>query len=659
MITRKTRPWYLSGVSFILASLLTYALWQRVPPERDSYRVSGRQDGGLVDLFRNPTSSPKLRSYELTITSGYAAPDGVRRPMLLINGGYPGPLIEGTVGDLIRVRVVNRLPSNTSAWDALYRELFSSRVDKYLPPGAESHVSLHWHGLSMRGTPEMDGAPGFTSRSIPPGAEATYEFRLHGEDAGSHWYHSHVGMQRSDGLFGPLVVHPAVDHSEDGNHSLEAAHIQDVYDDQILLLGDHYHTPGIDQLAWFLSRHSLGFEPTPDSILINGKGTFDCATALRSEVKDNCDASAGSHAEITLTPEKTSRLRLVNVGAVGHTTFSIDEHMLEVVEADGTPIVPFTTTRLSVAPGQRYSVLVKGKSDDRPVWIRASMDRECFNNVNPTFEYEGRAIARYANAEDKTDLRRERLRPRIARDTLPTTTAWAVGSEGDGKAFEPCHDMPMSLLRPLSPASIPGDEGNWLRTMVTLTMPKLDRNDLVPVSYVNRTSWSHDDSGITLLEAFRSADVSALAHPAFPADPYEDMPKGDGLPYDPSSQMVLHAPVGPSAGDSPWIELVINNSDEAPHPFHLHGHKFIVLESSESTFGWGAYANEEDEQGDVREYGPVIRDTFSIPRRGYAKIAWKMDNPGVWALHCHVLVHMASGMALAVVDHPERLIDSR
>ena len=51
----------------------------------------------------------------------------------------------------------------------------------------------------------MDGV-GFVSQApITPGA--TFQYRFIASPAGTHWYHSHLGAQRTDGLFGALIVH--------------------------------------------------------------------------------------------------------------------------------------------------------------------------------------------------------------------------------------------------------------------------------------------------------------------------------------------------------------------------------------------------------------------------------------------------------------------
>lgn len=50
------------------------------------------------------TSGTTTREYEFNISIAYAAPDGFYKPMILVNGQSPGPLIEANNGDIIRVR---------------------------------------------------------------------------------------------------------------------------------------------------------------------------------------------------------------------------------------------------------------------------------------------------------------------------------------------------------------------------------------------------------------------------------------------------------------------------------------------------------------------------------------------------------------------------
>ena len=93
------------------------------------------------------------------------------------NGTMPGPTIEVTEGDRVRLVVENRLP-----------ELFS----------------MHWHGFEI--PIDMDGVPGLTQDPIAPGETFVYEFTLH--QHGTFFYHSHMAMQEMMGMIGLFIMHP-------------------------------------------------------------------------------------------------------------------------------------------------------------------------------------------------------------------------------------------------------------------------------------------------------------------------------------------------------------------------------------------------------------------------------------------------------------------
>ena len=61
---------------------------------------------------------------------------------------------------------------------------------------------MHWHGIRVAN--DMDGVPGMPRPPIEPGASFTYEFTP--PDAGTYWFHPHVGMQLDRGLYGALIV---------------------------------------------------------------------------------------------------------------------------------------------------------------------------------------------------------------------------------------------------------------------------------------------------------------------------------------------------------------------------------------------------------------------------------------------------------------------
>jgi manganese oxidase len=94
------------------------------------------------------------------------------------NRSTPGPVIEGTVGERIRVYVTNKLPEVTS---------------------------VHWHGLFVRNG--MDGVAGLTQKAIAPGKTFRYDITL--DRAGTFMYHPHADemTQIALGMMGMIVVH--------------------------------------------------------------------------------------------------------------------------------------------------------------------------------------------------------------------------------------------------------------------------------------------------------------------------------------------------------------------------------------------------------------------------------------------------------------------
>lgn len=95
------------------------------------------------------------------------------------NGSTPGPTIEVTEGDRVRLYVTNRLPEPTT---------------------------VHWHGIILPNG--MDGVAGLTQRPIPTGETFLYEFTF--RHAGTFMYHPHYDemTQMALGMNGMIVVHP-------------------------------------------------------------------------------------------------------------------------------------------------------------------------------------------------------------------------------------------------------------------------------------------------------------------------------------------------------------------------------------------------------------------------------------------------------------------
>ncbi|CAG2067752.1 unnamed protein product, partial [Timema podura] len=96
------------------------------------------------------------------------------------------------------------------------------------------------------------------------------------------------------------------------------------------------------------------------------------------------------------------------------------------------------------------------------------------------------------------------------------------------------------------------------------------------------------------------------------------------------------------------------------HPFHLHGYSFHVV--AMGTVGENVtldYIRDLNEKGKIPKKlnNAPIKDTVSVPTRGYAILRFVTSNPGYWFFHCHISNHVEMGMALVmkVGDHENML----
>jgi manganese oxidase len=103
------------------------------------------------------------------------------------NGSTPGPAIQVTQGDRVRIHVENGLPESTS---------------------------MHWHGLEV--PIDQDGVPFISQQPIAPGETFTYEFTVHQE--GTFFYHAHSAMQEMIGLIGMFIAQPQIAHTPHVDH---------------------------------------------------------------------------------------------------------------------------------------------------------------------------------------------------------------------------------------------------------------------------------------------------------------------------------------------------------------------------------------------------------------------------------------------------------
>lgn len=437
-----TKKVAISTVIFLTLIFSFSAIWMKYSPKGstgEKVYSPGLHDDYILSPDWTFTAEPKKREYRWTVKDHEHNPDGIYRPMMLINGQFPGPLIECNEGDTIVVHVKNQ---------------------------AMNATSFHWHGIYQNGTNWMDGTVGVTQCPVAPGREFTYEFKILGQ-AGTYWYHSHQGTQLSDGLFGPLVVHS---RKEQVLRRIKYA------TDRVVMIQDHYHELSGALLMRYLEPDRENAEPVPDGALINGINARNCDAFPHRR----CNNSTSSSTVLNLGKHQSHRLRFINVGAFAEFQIQIDEHKFAVTETDGTDVEPAYYHRLNISPGQRYSIVITPNLGERnSFWMRARMVTACFAEENPYLEPEIRAIVQYtlaAPTEPKQSVE------------IPSSKDWSDVVELE------CKDMNTTELIPADPVPAPAkvDASFYLRSNFEIGAWKLSRG------FFNSSSWRADVSSPSL-----------------------------------------------------------------------------------------------------------------------------------------------------------------
>ncbi|KAI9067925.1 multicopper oxidase [Trametes sanguinea] len=462
---------------------------------------------------------------DLELVNKVVNPDGIPRSAVLAGGTHPGPLIKGNKGDHFRINVVNKLKNDTML----------------------TATSIHWHGLFQHESNWADGPAFVTQCPVTTDNSFSYNFRVP-DQAGTFWYHSHLSTQYCDGLRGPLVVYDPHDPH---------AHLYDVDDEStVITLSDWYHIAAAHQ----------PLIATSDTTLINGLGRWAGNPTSKLSV-------------IEVQHGKRYRFRLMNIACDPNYMFSIDEHPMTIIEADGQNTKPHTVDKLQIFAAQRYSFVLHANQTVGNYWIRASPDR-IINNATGFENGINSAILRYKGAPNKE----------------PSSTQQKTGVRFLDEAD----------LSPLADEKAPGHPhpgGVDLALNLNLSMNGTE-------FFINGAPFIPPSVPVLLqiLNGSRSAQ--------------QLLPQGSVYTLPPKSTIELSIPGGVIGG---------------PHPFHLHGHVFSVVQSAGMK--------------EPNYVNPVKRDTVSIGMGGdNVTIRFVTDNPGPWFLHCHIDWHLQLGLAVVFAE---------
>jgi FtsP/CotA-like multicopper oxidase with cupredoxin domain len=204
---------------------------------------------------------------------------------------------------------------------------------------------VHWHGLTPPIT--MDGVPMLSGPTLQPGETRNYRFP--NRNTGTHWMHSHVGLQEQGLLAAPLIIREAGEALVDEQEHVVMLHDFTFRDPQEILAelkggGGAHAGHDMSKMGHDMSKMAEG---TAMPGMVNDI-VFDAMLANDRTLDD----------PEVVQVEKSGHLRLRIINAAAASNMWIDLGQLEgrLIAVDGKAVRPVMGSRFPLAIAQRADI---------------------------------------------------------------------------------------------------------------------------------------------------------------------------------------------------------------------------------------------------------------------------------------------------------------
>lgn len=507
--------------------------------------------------------------YDLFIRDTVLNFSGKEKHAIAVNGQIPMPTLTFTEGDTALIYVHNEMDIETS---------------------------LHWHGVFLPN--QEDGVPYLTQLPIKPHSDYIYKFPV--IQNGTHWYHSHSGLQEQIGMYGSLIF------NKKKSDPLFRPGIDDLPTLPIILSEwTNYNPNNVHRMLhnasdWFAIKKGT----TQSYAEAIQQGQF--ITKVKNEWKRMLamDVSDVYYNKLMINgtsekqysefkPGDKVRLRISNGGASTYFWLTYAGGKMEVVANDGNDVIPVLVDRLIIAVAETYDIIVT------------------IPEYEASFEF-------LATSEDRTNSVSMYLGggPKQLVDPLPKL-----------KYFEG-----MKMMNSMMKMN-----GNLDDMGMQMSFNKMDMN---VVMYPEITGAANNENSRIESNNYNANEISDIVTLNY------SMLKSTvvtSLPVD-SPVKVLKFELTGNMNRYVWsldnkvvsetdkilikkgeiVRIVLYNGSMMRHPMHLHGHDFRIINGN-------------------GEYAP-LKNTLDIMPMETDTIEFLANVEGDWFFHCHILYHMMSGM---------------
>ena len=532
----------------------------------------------------------------LAIGAAHFSVGGKNGHACTVNGTLPGPIIRLKEGQKVRLSVTNTLKEDSS---------------------------VHWHGILLPF--QMDGVPGVSFPGIKPSQTFDYEFEV--KQSGTYWYHSHSGMQEAMGQYGAIVIDPV------GPDPV-------VYDrEHIVVLSDWSFMDPMEQLRKLKAMGGY-FNHNKQTLagLLKGQDQSQADRAMwgkmRMDPTDISDVNGSTYTYLInghgpqenwtglFAPGERVRLRIINASAMTNFNVRLPGLPMTVVAADGQHVQPVETDEFQIAIAETYDVIIQPKDDMAYALIAESIDRsgQCRATLAPRMGMVAAIpVIRERPLLTMKDMGMGEM------DMSGGGNHSAHGSAAPEKDSMAGMDMSGGSMKMRDPSVAPQVKmGPGVATLAPMPMDRtgerptgLEKVDHRVLTYKDLKSL---DPNADTRKPSRELDLHLTAN----MERY--MWSFDGVKFSEGAEPIPFR-------HNERVRLNLINDTMMPHPIHLHGHFFEVVTGSAG-------------------HHPV-KHTVNVLPGGKVSVDLTANALGDWAFHCHMMLHMMTGMFRVVTVRRE------
>ena len=595
---------------FILIKITTFAQHEHhqmpMPATKEPKKVIQLPKSKAV------AGSSKVVHYDLYVRDTMVNLGNKIKRAIAVNGQIPMPTLTFTEGDTAEIYVHNELNEETS---------------------------LHWHGLILPN--RYDGVPNLTQMPIKPHTTHIYRFPI--VQHGTHWYHSHTGLQEQIGMYGLMILNK--------RKELDIPTIPIILSEWSDINPNNIHRMLHNATDWFAIKKGT----TQSYAEAIKQGHFKTKVSNEWKRMNAMDVSDVYYEKFLINGKNESqlsqfkagdrvRLRIANAGASTYFWLTYAGGKITVIASDGNDVEPVEVDRLIIAVSETYDVIVTIPKDGSYEFLATSEDRTkstslflgAGKKINakplPKLKYfEGmkmmNGMMKMNGDLDDMDmsmsLNQMDMNTVMYPEITGEITEKASFDKDSTSKGEMKHDMKNMKMDDMKGHDMKNMEGHDMKNMKKSDMKGHDMKDM-----------KMDESQYNSNEM---SDIVTLNYAMLKSPTKTDLPKNapvKELRFELSGNMnryvwsmdnkVVSESDKILIKKGEIIRMVLYNGSMMRHPMHLHGHDFRVLN------GQGDYAPMKN----IIDIMPMETDT----------IEFAATESGDWFFHCHILYHMMAGM---------------